>query len=329
MPAKPIPRFHKTKGIWYIVQNGKQKFLARDEPTAWERWRGIVRIGPHAERLNAPGSIAEAVEEWLRVYPSPDEKFRLLRRVRWSGRLPLDNLNVDHLEALAVHLRTTPGRPGRNHKRRRTPYAAKTIRDTVNSTRRVLQWCIDHGWVDRMPRVPRLSKGMRFPRDIEQVDIDRVWKSLPRFAKPILTFILETGCRPSEACRLHWDHVDLEKGLCTMTEHKTAHGGRVRILALPSAAREVVEKIPRRFGFVFLSRLAEPYTSPGLRALRHTRAQRMLDNGYSLQDVAAWLGHSDLSTVGVYAQIRAERLREIAKGLKPMVSPEPELKVAT
>ena len=341
MPAKPQPRYHKTKGYWYIVRDGKQKFLARDFATAWEKWRGTVRLGPDAKRLNAPGSVAEAVETWLQLHPGPDEKFRLLRWVRWAGRMPVDDLDVGHLEAFASHLRTTAGRSGSNHKRRREPYAPKTICDTINSTRRVLQWCIDYGWLNRMPRVPRLSKGMRHPRDIEQVDIDRVWRGLPRFAKPILTFILETGCRPSEACRLRWDHIDLEKGLCTMTEHKTAHGGRVRTIALTPVAREIVEKIPRRFGYVFLSCLAEPYTSSGLRsilrrrgiksvyALRHTRAQRMLDEGYPLHDVAAWLGHSDLSTVGVYAQIRAERLREIAASLKPMVSPEPQLKVAT
>ncbi len=101
--------------------------------------------------------------------------------------------------------------------------------------------------------------------------------------------------------------------------------------------RAILEKIPRRFGYVFLSGLEKPYTPAGLRsilsrhgirtvyALRHTRAQRMLDDGARLEDVAAWLGHSNMATVGVYAQVRAEGLRKIAAGMKPVMPPKPKI----
>ena len=44
----------------------------------------------------------------------------------------------------------------------------------------------------------------------------------------------------------------------------------------------------------------------------------MLDDGVAMEDVAAWLGHRDLTTVQTYAQVRDGRLRNLATKLKPM-----------
>ena len=57
---------------------------------------------------------------------------------------------------------------------------------------------------------------------------------------------------------------------------------------------------------------------PGAYGLRHARAQQMLDDGVAMEDVAAWLGHRDLTTVQTYAQVRDGRLRNLATKLKPM-----------
>ena len=333
MPAKPKPRYHKTKRSWYFVHHGKQKSLGPDEAKAWATFRELTGEPAGTDK---PHSIVETVDRWLELKPSTDERYRLRRWLRFSAKGTLRDIDVDHLERFAAYLATTTPQPGNNHKKTRTAgFSPKTIRDTLNSTRRVLQWCVDHGWIDRMPRLPSVPRPVRQPKDLSQDQLEIAWDALPKHARPILTFILETGCRPSEACGLRWDHVDLEKGLCTLGQHKTARHGRVRIIGVTPAAREILEALPQRTGPVFTSRLGSPYTAGGLRsilrrrgidkvyALRHTRAQRMLDDGASLHDVAALLGHADLSTVGVYAEVRAERLRAIAKEVKPIISKRP------
>ena len=56
-------------------------------------------------------------------------------------------------------------------------------------------------------------------------------------------------------------------------------------------------------------------------SLRHTAAQSMLDAKVPIEDVARLLGHSDLRTVGVYAQIRNDRAREVASSLASVLHP--------
>lgn len=333
MPAKPKPRYHKTKRSWYFVHNGKQRSLGSDEGKAWAQFRELTGAEVSTDK---PASVAALVIRWLELKPDDHEQNRLSRWLRFAGPLPLDGIDVDHLGRFVAFLATVPQKPGSNHKTiPKVGYAPKTIRDTLNSTKRVLQWCIDYDWIDRMPRLPSVPKAARRPKDLDQDQLESAWATLPKYAKPILTFILEVGCRPGEACRLDWNDVDLEKGMCTLGEHKMAHRGRMRVLGIPSAARQVLDARPRRDGPVFLSRLGTPYTVKGLRtilrrrgidsvySLRHTRAQRMLEEGYSAQEIAAWLGHADLSTVSVYAQVRAEQVRAVAVGLKPILPEDP------
>ena len=328
MARQRRPCWHKSGRYWYVKIDGKQRYLSTDEAKAWKKLDDLLYDGGTHVR---PLTIRKAADEWLKVYASRDNEWRLARWDRWAGRESLKNVSIDHLDRFAKFLQRATMKPGKGHKKKpKAGYAPKTIRDTVQSVRRVLQWCHDHGWIKRLPRAPKLSKATRRPKDISSNQINDVWKTLGK-AKAILTFVLETGCRPSEACGLDWDDVDLRRGVCAIGKHKTVHRGVIRTIALTDEATTILDAIPYRDGPVFRSRLNTPYTPSGLRsilrrrgingvyALRHTRAQRMLDEGVAIEDVAAWLGHRDLSTVQVYAQVRAERLVKVAKTLKPMV----------
>ena len=122
--------------------------------------------------------------------------------------------------------------------------------------------------------------------------------------------------------------------MCVLTSHKTGRTGRPRTIYLTPAAAGILKDPPRRYDHVFVSRLGKPYTPSGLRSilrrrgiasvysLRHTAAQSMLDAQVSLEDVAKLLGHSDLATVGAYAQVRDDRAREVASSLTSILRPQ-------
>lgn len=327
MPRKR-PKWHKARRCWYVFFEGKQRYLGTDEAGAWTRLDKLLYDSGVPVR---PLTLAGAADEWLKAYPSRDNEWRLARWTRSVGHERLRDMSIDHLDRFAAYLRRAKMKPGHGHKTKpKAGYSPKTIRDTVQTVRRVLQWCHDHDWIARVPRLPKLAKSVKMPKDLSPKTLDDVWQTLGK-ARRILTFILETGCRPSEACGLDWDEVDLAHHVCVLGKHKTDRYGSLRTLALTDSAKEILEAISYRTGPVFRSRLGRPYTPAGLRsilrrrgisgayALRHTRAQSMVDDEIPLDVVAAWLGHQSQDTVSRYAQVRAQRLVKVARKLKPLI----------
>ena len=94
-----------------------------------------------------------------------------------------------------------------------------------------------------------------------------------RRMRTILAFILETGCRPGEACRLRWSDINLEGGTCVLGAHKTGHStGRPRTIYLTPEAREILAQQRERAEseeWVFVSWLGKPYWVTALRQAFH------------------------------------------------------------
>jgi site-specific recombinase XerD len=53
---------------------------------------------------------------------------------------------------------------------------------------------------------------------------------------------------------------------------------------------------------------------PGAHTLRHTVAQHLLDNNFSLQEIGDYIGHRSPLSTQVYAKVDISRLREVALG---------------
>jgi integrase/recombinase XerD len=62
-----------------------------------------------------------------------------------------------------------------------------------------------------------------------------------------------------------------------------------------------------------LKRLGIESESFGVHALRHSCATRLLREGSSLKDIAGFLGHSDMSSVSIYAKYDSRLLRQVAE----------------
>ena len=317
MPTNPL-RHHDARDYWYFVDptTHKQVYLSRDKNTAARKWREI-QGGKPILPSGAPTTISEATTRWLATHGGNWERYQLVDWARVSMKIALADVDHDLLKRYATHCK-------------RKKWSAETIRKRVRLAHVVLRWCHEQGWIATLPTKPRLDQPIRRPRDYKLDAIDAAWRTLGQ-AKDVLSFILEIGCRPGEACRLLWVHVDLDQDVCILDAHKTGKKtGRPRTLYLTAHAKELITRQPHLSSHVFLNGRKRPYTSSGLRqilkrrglpgayGLRHTRAQHMLDDGVAMEDVAAWLGHRDLTTVQTYAQVRDDRLRNLATKLKPM-----------
>ncbi len=130
--------------------------------------------------------------------------------------------------------------------------------------------------------------------------------------KQLVVFIYETGCRPSEAMRLKWEHVDLDAQVAIFNLSKA---GDNALVALTSRAVETMQEVPRlgQYPYVFWN----PKTGTRYRQINQTfnRARRkagldwlqpkdfrravaitIAESGQPLHVAQAQLGHSSIRT---------------------------------
>ena len=309
--------FVAKRGYYVCRVNGKQHYLGKVRSDAYKRFAALIADTPTGER---PASIAGAIDAYVRACPDRWRRDCLMVWARFAGALPLVEADANALEDFRDHLSKTTYKPGKNTPPRR--YAPQTVRTNVKLARQCLAWCVDQGWLDAVPAMPRLPRPMRHPRDVAP---DVLAKALDG-APSIFRFILATGCRPGEARLLRWEYVDTQRGTCEIPAHKTAtKTGKPRVIYLTPDAKTIIEEAPRRSDYVFVSRLGKPYTRCGMGAilrrrgvtpyaLRHSFAQHALSQ-LPIEDVAALLGHADLAMVQVYAQVRRQRSIDAAASL--------------
>ena len=105
-----------------------------------------------------------------------------------------------------------------------------------------------------------------------------LWR-FDRLAVALFRFAEATGCRPDEACRLEWAHVDWEGCRAVLKGKSTGKTGRKRALPLSDATVRLlraIEKLPGRHGRFVFTHLGRDGSGAGLagvpwvaRALAH------------------------------------------------------------
>jgi integrase len=318
MPRESKPYRHK--GYYATRINGRYYHLGKDRVKAWRKYYRLMAEAGRSTFVGRPASLAGCIERWLILHPGRDNEFRLRDFLAFAGRKMLGELDTDLLENYARYLAEQRG------------LAPKTVIDRVNVAVRVLRYAAhaDRRWIRAVPDRPKLSKPAKKRRDVAPEQLAGVFASLPNRGRAarlyrILRFILETGCRPSEARALRWEWLRLDEGTATIPQHKTARYGKGRTLYLTPAATDVLLSIPdkRDTGYVFLSGCGKPYTAAGLRSplrrrglsgpyqLRHTFGQNGSEK-MTIQDLARLMGHSDLKTTAMYFEVSDQRARQLA-----------------
>ena len=145
----------------------------------------------------------------------------------------------------------------------------------------------------------------------------------------VCLFLLSSGCRLNEALSARWEHFDLERRNWTIPiEHSKSR--KVRSIPLNDQALSILENLGTRgkYDHPFIGRCGKPFTTihkvwtrlrgdaglPHLRIhdLRHQYASFLINQGRTLYEVQAILGHSDPSVTQRYAHLSTKSLQEAA-----------------
>jgi len=191
-------------------------------------------------------------------------------------------------------------------------------------------------------KVERVKASQKLVRPLAEEEIERLLSSCGRGflgarVRALLTLLVDTGLRASEACGLDLGDVDLNAGLLRV---RHAKGGKERELPFGQAARAALlgylagrGELPTAALFVthFGDRLDRGdlrriLKQAGDRAgvsnlhphrLRHTAATLFLRGGGNLFSLQRMLGHSSLTMVRRYAEVTQSDLVEQHRACSP------------
>ncbi len=252
-----------------------------------------------------------------------------------------------HLERLKILLPYFGEVPiGRIHKGlarefRADRHAHKQISETtvnrdLEALRHLLYWAVDEGLlaVNPLARMP-LVRERRIPRRVMSVaEEGRLLEAAAPHLRPIIIAALDAGMRRGELLSQRWEHVDLGRGLLSVTRSKTAGGeGREIPLTRRLQAQLAASAQPNGLLFTFKDqpiRIVKTAWKAAIRRagisyyrfhdLRHAFNTRLMEAGVMQEVRKALMGHSSgEETNSIYTHIELPVKRQAIRKLEAWV----------
>ena len=226
-------------------------------------------------------------------------------------------------------------------------YASATVARKVAATKSFFRHLVEKETLAEDPSATLDSPKVRkyLPTSISEQEVGRLLRAPIEHGTvrairdcALLELLYATGMRVSEVVALDVEHVNLEDGLV----HCVSKAGKARERTIPMYPR-AAEALGNYLGdsrgklqreddqqALFLNHRGGRLTRQGLwliikkyvqevgietpvtpHTLRHSFATHLLNGGADVREVQGLLGHANVSTTQVYAQLSQERLREV------------------
>jgi integrase len=246
-----------------------------------------------------------------------------------GGDTPLVQLNAEALE-------------GYRDKLLHQGLAPATVNRYLAGVRAVLNRARDEwGEIEQVPQIKPLKLEHERPRWLSEDEEQRLIAACAPHLRDLVVFLLDTGARLSEATKLIWAHVDLDRQPRPMVTFVENNKSLPRGVPLTARVEEVLRRYraankPSGEDRVFLYRplgrggrgapvaRPRPFRSPhgawrtacakaalsdvNLQDLRHTFARRLVTKGVPIPTVSQLLGHRSIQMAMRYAQPTPEGL---------------------
>lgn len=213
-------------------------------------------------------------------------------------------------------------------------WSAKTIKNTLNTLRLFLDWCVSMDFLESNPasKIPSPKLPKRLPKSLNKEESLRLleWARVARFdykferfrALAILAVLLYTGIRKQELLNLKLSDVDFQKRTLFV---ECGKGQKDRVIPLNYKLIQILQdylnertRLSKNTAYFFstlrgngkmspmaIKRIFERikkesgvYAYPHL--MRHTFATLMLEGGCDLFTLSKLMGHGDVKTTTIY-----------------------------
>lgn len=210
--------------------------------------------------------------------------------------------------------------------------SGSTINRKIACLSKVMSVAIQRGALSSKPQFQRQQEGTGRVRWLTYGEEKTLLGLFKQWGKDdhhdLVVFLLDTGCRPSEAYRLTAKDVSLESGMVHFWETKNGHP---RSVPITLRVREILERRtkdavrPFPFNDAWLrNQWDRARNGMGLHddtgfvpyACRHTCASRMAQKGVPLVVIKEWLGHKTLQITLRYSHLGPGSLQVGLKALE-------------
>ena len=220
----------------------------------------ILTIGQFIDKYLAWARQTMVPTGQSRVHTNITRAERLHRFLEPYRDWPIDDFGPDELAALREAMVAYKYQRGRKEAR----YTRSSVNDTMRNVHTVWRWGVGRGIVtlaqaERLKEVRPLRIGQTEAPDVPkrarvtQEEFEKVLPLVPTVVADMLRLIWYTAMRPGEVCGMRpFDilHDDPEcwiyipgRGSSPVGQHKTAHLGRIKVIALTKNAQRIL--VPR------------------------------------------------------------------------------------
>lgn len=322
-------RPHKTRlGAWiidYWPQGRKGPRLRRvyegTEADARQFEQSVRRSSGQFKSVNVNPKICDALPEyleWHKLHRAASTHRDVLYCIKWMmphfGHLPVSQITQQVIHEYQVLRAEVP----------------RACNKEIHYLMGIISWMGKRDMADPMAFKPDMLPYRRpLPCPPPPGASEKVLAYITDPIKRALVLVMyESGCRWSEASGLRWEHIDFERGNFIVK----GKGNRMRFCNLSARAREILEPAKKDSGPVFVNpKTGRVYTSlkkilysasvkAGLprmtpHKLRHAFATDLLSATGDLRLVQTALGHRDIATTTIYAQVATGRMEAASTAL--------------
>lgn len=213
-----------------------------------------------------------------------------------------------------------------------------TVNRKISALSLMFKLGVTDGLIESHPVIRQMSGGdkvrLRFlNKDEEEKLLMFVLKTRGKEWHDFLLWLVESGMRVSEACRMTWDDIDLEAKLPSLDIPKTK-SKRPRAIPLTKRLRALLKTMeygeegdfvfpgvtPNRLNKVIWPTVRDYFNDydkdfvPHI--LRHTRATRLVQAEVDIDTVREWMGHTTITTTMRYVKFSPDKYNRALEKLE-------------
>lgn len=198
-----------------------------------------------------------------------------------------------------------------------------SINSYLRHIKSALRYAAEGKLIDEVPKIKTAITGIKLPRVMDLDDVEKLL-DYTKGKKPemfrVIQFVLYTGLRRSEIIKARYEHI--AHGNITIY----GKGNKERLIPLADQALLALKRqdVGKIFSYEHVSTISNYFRiltrACGIKArfhdLRHTAATQMLKSGIPLEVVQKILGHTEIRTTQIYADVVVQTMKNELKKLE-------------